>query len=200
MPNSERSTGLDDPVQGSEAHLVISRPSDGGADAYCRDHLSAEGQAEPAPIIVLSEGDVGDRLSGSGPRRKRGVVVAVDDELRGGASAGVAVGDDEGWPATVFTSGDLGEVGGAVDGYLTAWSDSGYRPTVCVDSLTGLVERASIHGAYRFLYVLRYRIDEVGGDLHVHVDPSEHEEEILRTFFSVFDRVVAFDDGGSPLP
>lgn len=200
MANSERRTGLDDPVRASEAHLVISRPSDGGADAYCRDHLSPDGLAEPAPIIVLTDGDVADRLSGSGARGKRGVVVAMDDDLRGTASAGAAAGDGEGRPATVLTSDDLGEVGGTVDGYLTAWSDSGYRPTVCVDSLTGLVERASIQGAYRFLYVLRHRIEDTGGDLHVHADPSEHDEEILRTFFSVFDRVVAFDDGGSPLP
>jgi len=200
MADSERQTGLDDLAQESEAHLVLARPSVDGADAYCRDQLAPAGHPESAPIVVLTEGDPGDPLLGSDVRGRRGVVVAVGDELRSGAVGAEDSGGTEAWPATVFVSDDLGEVGRTVDGYLTAWASSGYRPTVCVDSLSGLVGRSSIHGAYRFLYVLRRRIDDVGGDLHVHGDPSDHEEEILRTFFSVFDRVVSFDDGGSPLP
>ena len=200
MADSERQTGLDDLPHGSEAHLVLARPSVDGADAYCRDHLAASDHPGSAPIVVLTEGDPGDPLFGSDVRSRRGVVVAMGDELRNGLAGADDSGGSEAWPATVFVSDDLGEVGRTVDGYLTAWSSSGYRPTVCVDSLSGLVERSSISAAYRFLYVLRRRIDDVGGDLHVHGDPSDHEEEILRTFFAVFDRVVSFDDGGSPLP
>jgi len=200
MADTERQTGLDDLATGSEAHLVLARQSVDGAHAYCRDHLASSDHPESAPIVVLTDGDPGESTLGSDVRGRRGVVVAMGDDLRGGAAGADGPSSDDAWPATIFVSDDLGEVGRTVDGYLTAWASSGYRPTVCVDSLTGLVRRSSIHGAYRFLYVLRRRIDDVGGDLHVHGDPSDQEEEILRTFFSVFDRVVSFDDGGSPLP
>ena len=197
MANSDHRAGLDARRGGSEAHLVLARPADSGADAYCRNRLAATGRPESMPITVLTEPEAGSR--GREVDDTGGVVVVVGDGVRGGAAvAPDAV--DAGTPSeTVPAPGDLGAAGRTVDDFLTTWAERGQRPVVCVDSLDGLFEHSSIRGAYRFLYVLRRRIGEVDGELHVHVDPSAHEEEILRTFFAVFDRVVAFEDDGPPL-
>jgi hypothetical protein len=88
-------------------------------------------------------------------------------------------------------------VGATVDDYLASWTAAGHRPAVCVDSVSGLLEEASIPATYRFLYVLLRRVDALGASVHAHADPREHEEEILRTFFSLFDRIVSFRDGGA---
>ena len=198
MADSDRQAHVGARDGGSDAHLVLARPSDPGADAYCRNRLDAGARPGSTPITVLTEAESDRRANASGGDSD-GVIVAVGDVLRGSAAVDAEGSDVGAPPATVSAPEDLGAVGGLVDDYLTAWAGRGDRPVVCVDSLNGLLERSSIQGAYRFLYVLRRRIEDVRGEVHVHVDPSAHEEEILRTFFPVFDRVVAFEDDGPPL-
>lgn len=196
MSDSDRR--VETPPEGSDAHLVIARPSDAGARAYCRARLEGD-RPDAMPITVLADPRTTDRRPESDPDGPRGVIVAVGDEVRGSATATPEMAPAETHHGTVSAPGDLGAVGRTIDRYMQTWATQGRRPVVCVDSLNGLLEHASIQGSYRFLYVLRRRIGDVGGEIHVHVDPSAHEEEILRTFFSVFDRVVAFEDGGPPL-
>lgn len=204
MPDSDRTAGVDPSTRGGQAHLVLAKSSDAGADAYCRNRLASGDGTAAAPLTVLTSCEVGGSGYASGDRRPPGVVVAVGDEIRGSCDGAHDARDDV-HDATapdlpgraVPAPDDLESLGRTVDDYLTAWADSGYRPVVCVDSLTGLLWEATVRETYRFLYVLRRRIEEVDGELHVHVNPVVHEEEIVRTFFAVVDRVVAFDDGGS---
>lgn len=195
MSDSDRPPEIASPATGGDAHLVLARSADAGADAYCRNRLEAGGEPEVAPLTVLTDSEVGGSGCVASGCRPMGVVVALD-----GDGTGRRCPDEEGEDPVspvVAAPDDLGSLGRTVDGYLTTWADSGYRPVVCVDSLTGLLWEATIVEAYRFLYVLRRRIEAVDGEIHVHVNPAVHEEEIVRTFFAVFDRVVAFDDGGS---
>lgn len=198
MSDSDRRARVETPHEGSDAHLVLARPSDAGAHAYCRARLEGD-RPEARPITVLADPGTTDRRPEPDADEPRGVIVAVGDEVRGSAAATPEVASEETHHGTVSAPGDLGAVGRTIERYLQTWAAQGHRPVVCVDSLDGLLEHASIQGSYRFLYVLRRRIEDVDGEVHVHVDPSVHEEEILRTFFSVFDRVVAFEDGGPPL-
>lgn len=197
MAESDRSGGHGRPTGRGRTHAVLARPADPSASSYCRDRLAAGPAA--APIVVLVNG-ASERGAPAADRRGRhGVVVAVGEDLRSTAdvdSTGDAPPDA---PATVSTPADLPVVGRTVDDYLTTWSAAGYRPVVCVDSLSGLLEHGSFPAAYRFLFVLRRRLETLEGDLHVHVDPRAHEEEIIRTFLAVADRTVSFGDGG-PLP
>lgn len=199
MSDSDHRAGLDARRGGSDAHLVLARPSDPGADAYCRNRLAADAHPGSVPITVLTDPESRGPSPGSGADDAPEVVVVVGDGVRGSATVSPEATDAGSSSTTVSAPGDLGAVGRTVDDFLITWYERGRRPVVCVDSLNGLLEHASIHGTYRFLYVLRRRIDDVDGEIHVHVDPSAHEEEILRTFFAVFDRVVAFEDDGPPL-
>lgn len=197
MPDSDRTAEVDSSSRGGQAHLVLAKSADAGADAYCRNRLESGDGTAAAPLTVLTSCEVGGSGYASCDRRPPGVVVAVGDEIRGSCDGAHGATAPDLPDRAVSPPDDLESLGRTVDDYLTAWADSGYRPVVCVDSLTGLLWEATVREAYRFLYVLRRRIEEVDGELHVHVNPVVHEEEIVRTFFAVVDRVVAFDDGGS---
>lgn len=192
MSDTDRRVGHRDAARRAGTDVVLARPGDAGASAYCQERLAPDGRPPAAPIVVLLDGD-GDPAAAR--RGRHGVVVAVGDELRTGADAAADAGPPGRPAATVTVPDDLGLVGRTVDEYLTAWSSAGYRPAVCVDSLSGLLARGTIVGAYRFLYVLDRRLARTGGDLHLHVDPGAHEEEILRTFLVVAERTVSFGDG-----
>lgn len=182
---------------GDDSLLLLARPADAGAAAYCRHHLSPGDGTDPAPVLLLTDRPEADRF----PRRdrddRRGLVVAL-----GPFGGSGAVGPTEPSPpaspmATVSAAGDLGSVGRTVDDHLTAWAASGHRPVVCVETLTGLLTGASMRAVYRFLYVLVRRTGGIGGTIHVHATPRDHEEEIITTFHALFDRVVSFQDGRS---
>lgn len=199
MAESDRNGGRGRAIRGGGTHAVLARPADAGASSYCRDRLAAGGRPASAPIVVLADGHA-DRPAPVADRQGRpGVVVAVGQDTASEPSTDPTADAPADAPATVSTTGDLATVGRTVDDYLTTWSSAGYRPVVCVDSLSGLLEHGTIQGAYRFLYVLRRRLDALEGDLHLHVNPRAHEEEIIRTFLAVADRTVSFGDGG-PLP
>ena len=154
--------------------------------------------ADSAPLVVLT-----DRSGVEDHRRwdfdgRPGVVVAIGEGTRSSADEPPEPAGPASSPELALATGDLGNVGRTVDDYLMAWTAAGHRPVVCVDSLTGLVEHASVAASYRFLYVLLRRVERAGGAVHTHADSRDHEEEILRTFHGLFDRVISFQDGGSP--
>lgn len=159
------------------------------AAVYCREHPPPTPGVERAQLRVLA----GHAASAHGAdpiqREESGVVVAVGGRTR--SNAGLATGVAADWtPATTLPArGTLHEVGETVDRYVVGWAEAGYRPAACVDSLTGLLEHTTVRGVFRFLYVLLHRARSVGADVHVHADPDAYDEEIVRTFYPLFDRV-----------
>lgn len=171
--------------------LLLARPGDGVAETVCADHLAPDEGREVATLHVRT-----DRPDAALPAAP---VVVVGDGTRSAAAAPATVPDGGEDEPTVVVAGDLGDAGVSVDGYLERWSAGGRCPAVCIDSVTDLIEAASVPATYRFLHVLLYRLDAVGGLAHAHADPRGHEEEIVRTFFPLFDRVVSVRrDGASP--
>lgn len=194
MANSDLDGGVGDHPHQREALLLLGRPADGGAAAYCRDHLAPRVATDATPLVVRAAHPMADWHDTAPP----GVVIAVGDVE---ADASVHEFDPHSERAEVVTAGtDLVAVGETVEDVLRAWSAADHRPVVCVDSITGLLEAASIEAVYRLLFVLLRRVEASGGSVHAHANPYVHEEEILRTYFALFDRVVSFQDGGSALP
>lgn len=194
MADSEPRTGIEAHPHEQDSLLLLARRSDDGAAAYCRDHADPTPDADSAWLAVRTDrATVGQRPTAGGPGRP-GKLVVVGEESRSGARRPAA---DMSPTEVEVVTGDLGAVGRTVDQYLRSWSSAGHRPVVCVDSLSGLLDFSSIRGTYRFLFVLLRRTATSGGAVHVHADPGVHEEEILRTFFAMFDRVISFQDGGA---
>lgn len=186
------------PDEASVEHvLVLAGSDDPEAAAYCRERTTSGSGKEFARLRVLA----GHAAAAMGheplQREESGVVIAVGGRTR--SRAGLATGVAADWtPATTIPArGSLREVGTTVDDYLVGWANAGYRPVACVDSLTGLLEHTSVRGVFRFLFVLLRRADAVGADVHVHANPEAYDEEIVRTFYPLFDRVEA-DVGRGP--
>lgn len=195
MADTDQRAGLEPHPHGHESLLLLARSSDEGAAAYCRDHVTPTTEPGSAWLAVLTERATLGQHDAFARAGRPGAVVAVGESTRSAAESSVP--DEHQSTDVEVATGDLGGVGRTVDDYVTSWSGAGHRPVVCVDSLSGLLDHSSIRGTYRFLFVLLRRVEASDGAVHVHADPGVQEEEILRTFFTLFDRVISFQDGGA---
>ena len=99
---------------------------------------------------------------------------------------------------TVSSPQDLRRIGIVTSKVLTEWDSSLEPPTMCVHSLSDLLDFNDDHQrVFRFLHVLRGRVRSAGTRAHYHFDPERHEEGTVRTFRSLFDTVLQFDADGS---
>lgn len=88
---------------------------------------------------------------------------------------------------------DLTGIGIAVGRYLDRWDE----PTsVCLDSLTSLLDHAEEDRAFRFLHTLTGRFVAADAAGHVHLDPATQDERTVATLATLFDTVVRRTDAG----
>jgi len=102
----------------------------------------------------------------------------------------------------VSNPNDLRRIGIVASRILSEWDEEPGPTTVCFHSLSDLLTLTDDRPRlFRFLHVLRGRVQSAGARAHYHLDPSQHDDEAVRTFESLFDTVVAFEaDGSVSLP
>jgi hypothetical protein len=99
---------------------------------------------------------------------------------------------------TVSDPRDLRRIGIVTSRILSDWEDGPGATTVCFHSLSDLLALTDDRQRlFRFLHVLRGRIQSADARAHYHLDPSQHDDESVRTFESLFDTVLTFEDDGS---
>lgn len=99
---------------------------------------------------------------------------------------------------TVSSPQDLRRIGIVASRILSEWDDESGPTTVCFHSLSDLLALTDDRQRlFRFLHVLRGRIQSADARAHYHLDPDQHDDEAVRTFESLFDAVISFDDDGS---
>lgn len=99
---------------------------------------------------------------------------------------------------TVSKPSDLRRIGIVASRILSEWETEPGPTTVCFHSLSDLLALTDDRQRlFRFLHVLRGRIQSADARAHYHLDPSQHDEEAVRTFESLFDTVLSFDGDGS---
>ncbi|WP_144906327.1 DUF7504 family protein [Halobellus captivus] len=99
---------------------------------------------------------------------------------------------------TVSNAQDLRRLGIVISKVLTEWEDLSDPITMCVHSLSDLLELNEDHQrVFRFLHVLRGRVQSADVRAHYHFDPERHDDQAVRTFSSLFDTVIQFDENGS---
>jgi len=59
--------------------------------------------------------------------------------------------------------------------------------TLCLHSLTGMLQFVSANTVYRFVHWLTGQVRDAEGLAHFHLDPEAHEQRILNQFFTLFD-------------
>ncbi|KAB1193245.1 hypothetical protein GJR96_07215 [Haloferax sp. MBLA0076] len=93
---------------------------------------------------------------------------------------------------------DLRRIGILTTKVLSKWNDAGVPISICFHSLSNLLDAVGdTQRVFRFLHILHGRIRAAGGRAHFHLDPTRHDEQTVRTFYSLFDAVVEFDADGS---
>ncbi|WP_336021586.1 DUF7504 family protein [Halobellus salinisoli] len=99
---------------------------------------------------------------------------------------------------TVSNPQDLRRIGIVTSKILTEWDELSGPTTMCLHSLSDLLDFNEDHQrVFRFLHVLRGRVQSAGVRAHYHFDPERHEGQTVRTFQSLFETVLAFDEDGS---
>lgn len=96
---------------------------------------------------------------------------------------------------TRVAADDLTGVGIAVSRYLDRWADTGRPTTACLDSLGHVLDQAPTERVFRFLHTVTGRFVASGAAAHVHLDPTDRDEQTVGTLASLFDSVVRYEDG-----
>lgn len=64
-----------------------------------------------------------------------------------------------------------------------------------LDSLTALLQHATLNAVFRFVHVLSGRVDREQAVLVASIDPGAHDEQTLATMTQPFDVAVTGEDG-----
>lgn len=97
----------------------------------------------------------------------------------------------------VSSAQDLRRIGIMTSKILTGWNDAAQKPTMCFHSVSDLLNLTDDpQRVFRFLHVLRGRAQSAGMRAHFHFDPERHDEQVARTFTSLFDTAIEYDDDG----
>ena len=152
-----------------------------GRDGSTEQHvLHIAFEQSPAEVVDdwrTSHGDLPASLA---------VIAPTAEEPGGSLPADVHV--------THVAADDLTGVGIAVGRYLDRWD--GESTTVCLDSLTALLDRVEEDRAFRFLHTLTGRFVAADAAGHVHLDPTTQDDRTVATLATLFDTIVRRGDEG----
>jgi len=103
---------------------------------------------------------------------------------------------------SVSSPRDLRRIGIVASRILSEWEEDPGPTTVCFHSLSDVLSLTDDQQRlFRFLHVLHGRIQSADARAHYHLDPSQHDEDSVRTFGSLFDAMISFEaDGSVSLP
>lgn len=191
---------ISEDVSGS-VNVLLRTPADGDpADGACTE-LLREGSSEGPLLFVTLSGAPDERLAtwrahGGEDRESVGVVTA-GDTVRSTASRPRTPASPAPGPTVraVPDPGDLTGIGVGISELLSELGGGDRPVSVCFHSVSTLLEHVDPQEVFRFLTVLTRRVQAAGANAHYHVDPSAHDEQVLRTLEPLFEATLAFEDG-----
>ena len=181
--SSTRGEGLD--LADAANVLVLSARLDSAARATYVEELVA---TELANLLVVSFTEDPARWLdawGAADERPGTTVLVQESEPEDADLPGVERVAEE--PA------DLTGLGITVSERLTNWQRS--ESLLMFESLSTLLEHVELKRVFRFLHVLVNRVESTGTTAHYHLDPSAHDDRTVATLTSLFDTVVAYEEG-----
>jgi len=187
-------------LAGDAANVLLTGPAGCPAEESLCSRLMAARADEPVSVLVITVSETpSQRLSVlqsylQAPVERTAVVdvrnydrAANYDQYEGPVDV-----------RTVSNPRDLRRIGIVASRVLSEWEEEPGPTTVCFHSLSDLLALTDDRQRlFRFLHVLRGRVQSADARAHYHLDPSQHDDESLRTFESLFDTVLAFEDDGS---
>jgi hypothetical protein len=183
---TEPSTGGASPDLTDTANvLVLSERLDSAARATYVEELVTPGLANL--LVVSFAEDPARWLDAWGTADERpGTTVLVQE-------SDPEVADPPGVEHVAEEPADLTGLGITVSGRLTNWQRS--ESLLMFEPLGTLLEHVELKRVFRFLHVLVNRVKSTGATAHYHLDPSAHDDRTVATLTSLFDTVVAYEEG-----
>jgi len=194
-------------IKAGNVTLLRGVPLDEATYDTCRDLLRPpEGKMETHRVLGISLIHGPDHcLDRWGPALRDGVdesvVIAPQTTTRSAAAAGAdATSPGE---STEHVSLDaptnIPHLGSRITDVLYRWEDDA-SISVCLDSLTALLQAHPTSTVSQFVQVLRSHLLELDAAAHCHVDPTAHDDQTVAKLTTSFDEVVdARDEMVGPL-
>ena len=183
--------------------LVLASAADGCEAAACRELSETTHPARSHVVLATGLQSPRERLADweddVGVRPAETTVVDLATATRSAAastgtpSTGTGVSDR--WPdATVehVEAGDLLGLGETLDAAL---GGSDRSTTLCVRSVSDLLQSADVETVFRFLEALTRNVDRADGVAHYHLNTDVHDTETVETLAVLFDAVVDLREG-----
>ncbi|SEO55976.1 hypothetical protein SAMN04487948_103230 [Halogranum amylolyticum] len=195
--NRRQFTG-DDVLEKASSVLLLS-PSLSDDEAACCTDLLQPTDDPPGNLLWVAYTRSPDSLlrrwqtHGCGRPANLGIV-SVGESARSAAAARPDETPLSGPVETIANPTDLTGLGIRLNDYLRRWDDNDYPTTVCLDSLTAMLQYVDVETVYQFLHVLSGRFYAAGARAHFHVDPDAHDEQTVERLVSLCD--VAVDLSG----
>lgn len=186
---------------GPAASVLLLGPMEwpGGSEACA--HAFASGSLAGKNVLLVSLTQSADdrtrmlRRHDDGFPAKVGVVTATDQFTSAttttgaeGASGGVSV-------KTVSDPSDLPKLGVTISRLVNEWEDEGRETIVCFHSLSALLQYADLQRVFRFLHILKDRLDSADATAHYHMDSQAHDRQTIATLRQLFDAVIEYEGG-----
>lgn len=149
-------------------------------------------------IWVSFDNEVPDSPGLEGPDRIG--VVSIGDVLRADRNE-----DSPDFTAPVSVDvvadpNDMSQIGVAVSRYCEYWGSDDAPIALCFDSLDHLLRQQDPKQVFQFCHVLTKRLTDVGANAHFHLDPTAFDDQVVGTFASMFDEVVADRSASATIP
>ena len=182
--------------------LLLSPALEAAGQQACADLATGNHPGGRDVLVVTFTGtpdDVVSRFRSQAPASspaKMGII-SVGDSTRSATAADGGVGNGPVAISTLSSPGDLTGLGITITEHLRNWAGDGNEIAVCFDSLSTLLQYASLERAFRFLHVITGRLRSVDAIAHFHMDPGVHDDRDLNTIKTLFDAAVEFDEDGS---
>mgnify|MGYP000746004748 CR=1 FL=1 len=205
MATTRNSLDFDVDSIGSASNVMLLAPSmSTAASRICAELLTIDRPSEENVLAVALNGspddwlDEWERTVGQ-ERPAKTCVVTAGDQTRATAADATPGSPLSGTVTvkTVSNASDLTGLGMRVSEQLSGWTDDGNRTVVDFDSLTTLLEYASRENVFKFIHVLKGRIESTNAVAHYHMDPAAHDDQEISTFKSLMDAVVTVEGDGT---
>lgn len=198
-PYSERHDLAEIPeVRTANKVLIIDPPGSNAAEETCLSGFDLVDLADQRVLLISL-----DRL---GPTRlelflKRFGMEEVADLAHIGPMIDESLADNENIRMVRLSDpGDLTHLGISVSMIIADWNDSSDQITICLHSLTDMIQSVNDTRVFRFLHLLLARLED-RAKLHVHIDANSHEREVFGIYGELFDVTVEVtQDGLQVLP
>lgn len=183
---------------GDAANILVLGPTETPAEHdVCTTLTTGETPEQTHRILVTTDSSPNERLRllrGYGSTEyEETVIIGVGDQARSSGTDAETLAGKGLTIDSISNPADLTALGLRINTHL-----SEDQPTaLCFHSLSGLIQSVQTQKVFRFLHVLKGRVQSTGTRAHYHLDPARTDRETIYTIKPIFDFMVEVEEDGT---